>query len=54
MATLGRATTTPDQGPDLAVAVCAACTVTDPRDANGLALIDGNPLPQAPKTTGAT
>ena len=37
------------QDDDLAVAVCAACTVTDPRDANGRALIDGNPLPQAPK-----
>lgn len=37
------------QDRDLAVAVCAACTVTDPRNASGLALIDGNPLPQAPK-----
>jgi len=37
--------------PDLAVAVCAACTVTDPRTASGQALINGNPLPQAPKTT---
>ena len=37
--------------PSLAVAVCAACTVTDPRTAGGQALIDGNPLPQAPKTT---
>ncbi|HEY6135146.1 MAG TPA: TonB-dependent receptor [Rubrivivax sp.] len=36
---------------NLAVSVCAACTVTDPLDANGKALIDGNPLPQAPKTT---
>jgi len=35
--------------PNLAVAVCAACTVTDPRDASGRALIDGNPLPQAPR-----
>ncbi|GAB3383261.1 TonB-dependent receptor [Lysobacter fragariae] len=34
---------------DLAVSVCAQCTVTDPRDATGRALIDGNPLPQAPK-----
>ncbi|MDR6841767.1 TonB-dependent receptor [Pseudoxanthomonas sacheonensis] len=34
---------------DLAVAVCAACTVTDPLNAGGLALIDGNSLPQAPK-----
>ena len=37
--------------PNLAVAVCAACTVTDPLNVNGRALIDGNPLPQAPKTT---
>jgi iron complex outermembrane receptor protein len=39
---------------DLAVAVCAACTVTDPTtDIGGTtyALIDGNPLPQAPKVT---
>ncbi|MGA0612406.1 TonB-dependent receptor [Caldimonas sp. KR1-144] len=36
---------------DLAVAVCAACTVTDPLDGSGRALIDGNPLPQAPKVT---
>ena len=35
--------------PSLAVAVCAACTVTDPRDSAGRALIDGNPLPQAPR-----
>jgi iron complex outermembrane receptor protein len=35
----------------LAVAVCAACTVTDPKTSAGLALIDGNPLPQAPKNT---
>ena len=26
----------------------AGCTVTDPLDANGLALVDGNPFPQAP------
>ena len=38
--------------PKLAVAVCAQCTVTNPRDAGGRALIDGNPLPQAPKYTG--
>lgn len=31
----------------LVSAVCRACTVTDPRDANGFAIIDGNPLPQA-------
>jgi iron complex outermembrane receptor protein len=38
--------------PGLAVAVCAACTVTDPQTgAGGQALIDGNPLPQAPKVT---
>jgi iron complex outermembrane recepter protein len=37
--------------PTLAVAVCAVCTVTDPRNAQGNALIDGNPLPQAPKWT---
>jgi iron complex outermembrane receptor protein len=45
--------------PGLAVAPCGNgiappalnCTVTNPRDANGNALIDGNPLPQAPKTT---
>ncbi len=36
---------------DLAVSVCAQCTVTDPLDANGKALIDGNELPQAPKWT---
>jgi len=36
---------------DLAVAVCASCTVTDPKTSGGLALIDGNPLPQAPRTT---
>jgi iron complex outermembrane receptor protein len=39
------------QDDDLAVSVCAACTVTDPLDVNGKALIDGNPLPQAPKWT---
>ncbi|MEL1263443.1 TonB-dependent receptor [Pseudoxanthomonas putridarboris] len=33
----------------LAVAVCAQCTVTDPLNAGGLALIDGNRLPQAPE-----
>lgn len=27
--------------------VCAMCTVTDPLDANGNALVNGNPLPQA-------
>ena len=39
--------------PNLAVAVCAACTVTDPQPGGPgtAALINGNPLPQAPKTT---
>ncbi len=37
------------QDGDLSVAPCAACTVTDPLDANGRALIDGNQLPQSPK-----
>jgi iron complex outermembrane receptor protein len=36
---------------NLAVSACAACNVLDPLDANGKALINGNPLPQAPKTT---
>lgn len=35
----------------LAVSVCAQCTVTDPLDGNGKALINGNPLPQAPRWT---
>jgi iron complex outermembrane recepter protein len=35
---------------NLAVAVCAQCTVTDPLS-GGLALINGNALPQAPKWT---
>ena len=39
--------------PGLAVAVCAACKVTNPKTAGGLALINGNPLPQAPKMTGS-
>lgn len=39
---------------DLRVAYCGAnCTVTDPIVGNGLASIDGNPLPQAPKWIGA-
>ena len=37
--------------PNLAVSACFSCTVTDPLDANGKALINGNPLPQAPRTT---
>ena len=36
---------------NLAVSACAACNVLDPLDANGKALINGNALPQAPKTT---
>ena len=36
---------------NLAVSACASCTVTDPLTAGGKALINGNPLPQAPKTT---
>jgi iron complex outermembrane recepter protein len=43
------------KAPDQYVAVCGGgCTVTDPtivRGGSTLALIDGNPLPQAPKTT---
>jgi iron complex outermembrane recepter protein len=35
----------------LAVAGCAQCTITNPKNAKGEALIDGNPLPQAPKLT---
>ena len=38
--------------PNLAVAVCAACKVTNRQNtAKTLAFIDGNPLPQAPKQT---
>ena len=46
--------------PALAVSPCGTglnpppqlnCTVTDPRTAGGAALIDGNPLPQAPRTS---
>jgi len=35
----------------LAVAPCAACTVTDQLTAGGLALVNGNPFPNAPKYT---
>jgi iron complex outermembrane receptor protein len=35
--------------PSLSVAKCAQCTVTDPINAAGRVVIDGNPLPQAPK-----
>ena len=37
---------------DLAVGVCAQCTVTDPFNANGFALVDGNPFPNAPELSG--
>lgn len=36
---------------NLAVSFCAQCTVTDPLDINGKALINGNSLPQAPEWT---
>lgn len=34
---------------DLAVAVCAQCTVLDPKNADGLAILNGNSLPHAPE-----
>ena len=34
---------------DLAIAGCSQCTVTDPLNSNGLAMIDGNSLPHAPE-----
>ncbi|MEL6237626.1 MAG: TonB-dependent receptor [Pseudomonadota bacterium] len=37
---------------DLAVGVCAQCTVTDPFNGNGFALVDGNPFPNAPEVSG--
>jgi iron complex outermembrane receptor protein len=37
------------QDENLSVSFCAQCTVTDPLDINGKALINGNALPQAPK-----
>ena len=38
--------------PSLVVAACGAkCTVLDPLNAAGFAIINGNPLPQAPKVT---
>ncbi|MEM8725057.1 MAG: TonB-dependent receptor, partial [Pseudomonadota bacterium] len=36
----------------LAVGTCAQCTVTDPLNANGFALVDGNPFPNAPEWSG--
>jgi iron complex outermembrane receptor protein len=35
----------------LSLPACAACTMTDPRNAAGRYIIDGNALPQAPKWT---
>jgi iron complex outermembrane receptor protein len=35
--------------PSLSLSKCAACTITDPLNAAGNVVIDGNPLPQAPK-----
>ena len=35
--------------PSLSVNKCAQCTITDPINAAGRVVIDGNPLPQAPK-----
>ena len=37
---------------NLAVGTCAQCTVTDPLNANGFALVDGNPFPNAPEWSG--
>ena len=37
--------------PTLSVNKCAQCTITDPINAAGRVVIDGNPLPQAPKST---
>ena len=38
--------------PSLRVGQCATCTILDPIDANGLVIIDGNRLPQAPRFVG--
>ncbi|MCS0616698.1 TonB-dependent receptor [Telluria mixta] len=35
--------------PNLSLTKCAACTITDPLNAAGNVVINGNPLPQAPK-----
>lgn len=37
--------------PGLTAGVCSSCTVLDPRNSLGRALIDGNPFPQAPLWT---
>lgn len=34
---------------NLVTAFCAQCTVLDPLDINGFAILDGNPFPQAPE-----
>jgi iron complex outermembrane receptor protein len=39
------------EDPTLSLPACAACTMTDPRNAAGRYIIDGNALPQAPKWT---
>jgi len=38
--------------PDLRIAPCGSgqCSVTDPIDINGFAIVDGNPFPQAPQS----
>jgi len=36
---------------DLAIGICAQCTILDPVNSDGRALVDGNPLPQAPEWT---
>ncbi|MDQ7078258.1 MAG: TonB-dependent receptor [Robiginitomaculum sp.] len=40
--------------PNLTVPICGSgqCTPLDPLDANGNAIVNGNPFPQAPKVTG--
>jgi iron complex outermembrane receptor protein len=40
------------EDPSLSVATCNLCTVTDPINAQGNAIINGNPLPQAAKWVG--
>jgi iron complex outermembrane receptor protein len=37
---------------NLAVGTCAQCTVTDQLNADGFALVDGNPFPNAPEWSG--
>ncbi len=40
------------EDPTLSVATCFSCTVTDPVNAQGLAELNGNPLPQAARWVG--